>query len=125
MPGCLAYDFGDSIRFGCTTGAEDDEDLSKVNFRIDLFEAYVDGYLKGTSSFITPNEIKSLTLGAILMTFECGMRFLTDYLSGDTYFKVSKPYHNLYRCRTQFKLVSQMLERIDELNEIVNKYANK
>ena len=121
MPGSVCYDFGDSIRFGCNSSYEDEEDLSKVYFKMDMFEAYVKGYLQ-TMSNITDVEKQHLVDGAILMTFECGIRFLSDYLDGDTYFKVHKDNHNLFRCRTQFKLVSEMEKNRELMLEIVNKY---
>ncbi len=122
MPGSICYDFGDSIRFGCNTGAEDEKDLSKVNFDIELFESYTSGYLKALGNTVTVCEKDNLSFGAILMTFECGMRFLTDYLDGDVYFRTHREGHNLDRARTQFKLVKDMEARLDEMNQIVNKY---
>ena len=121
MPGSVCYDFGDSIRFGCNSSYEDEEDLSKVYFKMDMFEAYVKGYLSSMSD-ITKVEKECLVDGAILMTFECGIRFLSDFLDGDTYFKTTKVNHNLYRCRTQFKLVSEMEKNRNLMMEIVNKY---
>ena len=121
MPGSVCYDFGDSIRFGCNSSYEDEEDLSKVYFKMDMFEAYVKGYLSSMSD-ITKIEKECLVDGAILMTFECGIRFLSDFLDGDTYFKTTKLNHNLYRCRTQFKLVSEMEKNRELMLEIVNKY---
>ena len=122
MPGSICYDFGDSIRFGCNPAQEDEKDLSKVNFDINLFEQYVKGYLKALSDSITPIEKENLVVGAILMTYECGMRFLADYLDGDIYFRVKRDGHNLDRARTQFKLVSDMERLYDKMQEIVNKY---
>ena len=122
MPGSICYDFGDSIRFGCNTGAEDEPDLSKVNFDIDLFEYYTKGYLKALGNTVTVCEKNNLAFGAILMTFECGMRFLADYLDGDIYFRTHREGQNLDRCRTQFKLVRDMESRLDEMNKIVDKY---
>lgn len=121
MPGSVCYDFGDSIRFGCNSSYEDEEDLSKVFFKMDMFEAYVKGYLSSMSD-ITEVEKESLVDGAILMTFECGIRFLSDFLDGDTYFKTTKVNHNLFRCRTQFKLVSEMEKYKEQMLEIVRKY---
>ncbi len=121
MPGSVCYDFGDSIRFGCNSSYEDEEDLDKVYFKLDMFEAYVKGYLSKMSD-ITEVEKASLVDGAILMTFECGIRFLSDFLDGDTYFKTTKENHNLYRCRTQFKLVSEMEKYREQLLAIVAKY---
>lgn len=123
MPGSLLYDFGDAVRFGCSTAAEDEKDLSKVNFDINLYEAFTKGFLNGIGGSITGKEVENLAYGAIIMTYECGMRFLTDYLDGDNYFKIRYPEHNLVRCRTQFKLVRCMEERLNEMNYIARKYA--
>ena len=123
MPGYSVNDFGDSIRFGATTALEDETDLSKVNFDISLYELYVKGFIEGAKGGLTEGELEMLPIGAIMMTFECGMRFLADYLNGDTYFRVHRPSHNLDRCRNQFKLVSDMESRLDEMKAIVRKYA--
>jgi len=123
MPGYSVNDFGDSIRFGATTALEDEADLSKVNFDISLYELYVKGFIEGAKGGLTEGELELLPIGAIMMTFECGMRFLTDYLNGDTYFKVYREGHNLDRARNQFKLVSDMEARLDEMRAIVKKYA--
>lgn len=120
MPGLRAYDFGDSIRFGATTGAEDQKDLTKVNFSLNLYESYTKGFLESCGD-MTEAELDSLPVGAKLMTLECGMRFLTDYLQGDTYFKISRPKHNLDRCRTQLKLVSDMERQWDSMYKILNR----
>lgn len=125
MPGLSVYDFGDSIRFGASTGAEDEKDLSKVNFDLVLYEAYVKGFIEGTAGSLTHSELDMLPMGAKLMTFECGIRFLTDYLEGDVYFKIDREDHNLDRCRTQFKLVSDMEEKFDIMKEIVDKYRSE
>lgn len=117
MPGSLCYDFGDSIRSGCNSAAEDEPDTSKVHFRYELYEAYLRGYLSAVKSSITEEERKCLPYGAVLMTYECGMRFLTDYLEGDTYFRTTRPKHNLDRAHTQFKLVDEMLECFDKMEE--------
>ncbi len=122
MPGYSVNDFGDSIRFGATTALEDEKDLSKVNFDISLYELYVKGFIEGTKGGLTDVEMELLPIGAIMMTFECGTRFLTDYLSGDTYFKIHREGHNLDRARNQFKLVSDMESRLDEMRAIVAKY---
>ena len=125
MPGYSVNDFGDSIRFGATTALEDEADLSKVNFDIHLYELYVKGFIEGAKGGLTKGELEMLPIGAMMMTFECGTRFLTDYLSGDTYFKISRPNHNLDRARNQFKLVSDMEKNLDEMREIVKKYVQK
>ncbi len=122
MPGYSVNDFGDSIRFGASTAAEDEKDLSKVHFDIGLFETYTRGFLKGCGGSLTQNEIMLLPVGAKMMTLECGMRFLTDYIDGDAYFKTAYEEHNLVRCRTQFKLVSEMEEQWDAMQKIVEKY---
>ena len=122
MPGYSVNDFGDSIRFGATTAAEDESDLSKVNFDINLYELYVKGFLEGAKGGLTQGELELLPIGAIMMTFECGTRFLADYLNGDTYFKTHRPGQNLDRARNQFKLVRDMEAALDEMRAIVKKY---
>lgn len=122
MPGLAANDFGDSIRFGAATAEEDEKDLEKMHFDISLYELYTKGYLEETRDVLTPEEVESLAWGARLMTLECGMRFLTDYLQGDTYFKTAYPEHNLVRARTQFRLVDEMEQQFDKMKEIVAKY---
>lgn len=119
MPGSMLYDFGDSIRFGASTAAEDEKDLSKVNFDINLFKAYAEGFCTALKGKITEKEIELLPYSAYLMTMECGTRFLTDYIDGDIYFATKYPEHNLVRCRTQFKLASQMQQREAEMLAIV------
>ncbi len=119
MPGSICYDFGDSIRFGCNPCSEDEKDLSKVNFRFDLYKTYLDGFLTALGDRITQVEKDHLAMGSILMTIECGMRFLTDYLQGDTYFRTHREGQNLDRCRTQLKLVSDMEKILDEMNALV------
>lgn len=122
MPGLAANDFGDSIRFGASTAEEDEKDLDKVHFDIHLYELYVKGYLEMAKEVLTPAEIESLPWGARLMTFECGIRFLGDFLQGDVYFKTSYPEHNLVRARTQFRLVKEMEEQFDQMCEIAKSY---
>lgn len=115
MPGSLCYDFGDSIRFGCNSAAEDEPDTSKVHFVFELYKTYLDGYLSAVGESITQREKELLPWGAVLMTYECGMRFLTDYLEGDVYFRTHRPKQNLDRARTQFKLVDDMLAVFDQM----------
>lgn len=122
MPGLAMNDFGDSIRFGASTAAEDEQDLSKVSCDMELFEVYAKGFIEGCGGKLTKREIELMPMGAKVMTFECGMRFLTDYLQGDTYFKIHRENHNLDRCRTQFKLVEDMEQKWYTMQEIVNKY---
>ena len=124
MPGLSLYDFGDSIRFGANTGAEDETDLTKVGLDLSLFEAFTKGYLGGCSGSLTAKEIEMLPMGAKLMTYECGMRFLTDFLTGDHYFKIHRENHNLERARTQFQLVADMEAKWNEMCAIVQKYGN-
>ena len=121
MPGLVAYDFGDSIRFGASTAAEDEKDLSRVEMSLDLFETYARGFVPACGG-LSPAEIESLPLGAKTMTLENGMRFLTDYLEGDHYYHISRPEHNLDRCRTQLKLVSDMERKWDRMMEIIRAF---
>ena len=122
MPGLAINDFGDSIRFGANHSAEDEPDLSKVNLDVELFEIYTAAFLEQAGEALTEAEIRYLPWGAKLMTLECGIRFLTDYLEGDSYFHISRPGQNLDRARTQCKLVADMEEHWAELNAIVEKY---
>lgn len=121
MPGSICYDFGDSIRFGCNTGAEDEPDLDKVHFDIGLFETYAKGYLGALGKSVTPAEKENLAFGAILMTYECGMRFLADYLDGDVYFRTHRAGQNVDRCRTQFRLIEEMEKKLSEMNAIIER----
>lgn len=122
MPGSLLYDYGDAIRFGASTGAEDEKDLDKIEMSLELFEAFTKGFLSQVGDKLTPAERELLPEGAMMMTFECGIRFLADYIDGDTYFKTAYPEHNLVRARTQFKLVADMEKKIDKMREIAAKY---
>lgn len=122
MPGLAMYDFGDSIRSGASTGAEDEKDLSKISCDMELFEVYTKGFLEGCGHKLTEKEVELFPMGAKLMTYECGMRFLTDYLEGDVYYKIHRPEHNLDRARTQFKLVADMEAKWDIMQDIVAKY---
>lgn len=122
MPGLSAYDFGDSIRFGAATAAEDETDLSKMEMDLHLFQVYTRGFLEVATS-LTEKEIQVLPLGAYVMTLEVATRFLKDYLEGDHYFKVAYPEHNLVRARTQIKLVADMEKKMDEMERIVAEEA--
>lgn len=122
MPGSALYDFGDAIRYGANNAAEDEKDLSKVYLRKDLFRAFTKGFLEEASSSLTERELALIPESAVLMTLECGMRFLGDYLNGDVYFGIRYPEHNLDRARTQLKLVNDMLANLDEMHAIVDSY---
>ena len=122
MPGLAMNDFGDSIRFGASTALEDEKDLSKVSCDMELYEIYVKGFLESCGDKLSAKEIEMLPMGAKVMTYECGIRFLTDYLEGDHYFKIDREEHNLDRCRTQFKLVADMEQKWDTMQTIVKKY---
>lgn len=122
MPGSLLYDYGDALRFGASSGAEDEVDLDKIWFDLEMFEEFTKGFLSEVGSKLTARERELLALSAKMMTYECGIRFLTDYLEGDTYFKTHREGQNLDRARTQFKLVADMESKMDEMNAIIAKY---
>ena len=122
MHGSALYDFGDAIRYGANNAVEDEKDLSKVYLRKDLFRAFTKGFLEEASSSLTERELALIPESAVLMTLECGMRFLGDYLNGDVYFGIRYPEHNLDRARTQLKLVNDMLANLDEMHAIVDSY---
>jgi Ser/Thr protein kinase RdoA (MazF antagonist) len=119
MPGSVLYDFGDMVRSTTTTAAEDEPDTSKIWMDIDYFEALVKGYLETASDFLVQKEKELLPLSGRLITFEIGLRFLTDYLQGDTYFKTRREGQNMDRCRKQFKMVESMEEQMDAMQRIV------
>ena len=121
MPGLVAYDFGDSIRFGASTASEDEKDLSRVEMSLDLFETYARGFIPACGG-LTAAELECLPLGAWTMTLENGLRFLTDYLEGDHYYHITRPEHNLDRCRTQLKLVSDMEQKWDPMTAIIRSF---
>ncbi len=123
MPGSMLYDFGDAMRFGAASGAEDEVDLSKIWFDVEKFEQFTKGFVGEMKETITKRELELLPLSALILTYECGIRFLADYLNGDTYFKIHREGHNLDRCRTQFKLVHDIESKLDVLADIVKKYA--
>ncbi|MBQ3667640.1 MAG: aminoglycoside phosphotransferase family protein [Clostridia bacterium] len=124
MPGLSANDFGDCVRSGASTGAEDERDLSKVSLDLELYKAFASGFIASCSGALTDNEISALPWGAYLMTLECGARFLTDYLSGDTYFHISYPEHNLVRARTQMKLVSDSEKHAGDISRLIEEARN-
>ena len=119
MPGLVAHDFGDAVRFAANTAAEDEPDLSLVGLDIDRFRAFAEGFIPEVSSALTPLEIKTMALGAFTMTVELAVRFLDDYISGDQYFKTLYRGHNLVRARCQLKLAEDMLEHMGEMNKII------
>ena len=123
MPGLTLYDFGDMVRTTTSPAKEDELDLSRVTMQLPMFEALVRGYLTFAGDFLTPAEKRLLPFSGKLITFEIGLRFLTDYLAGDTYFKVHRPGHNLDRCRTQFKLVRSIEQQEESMNELVKSLA--
>ena len=123
MPGLPLYDFGDSIRSGTNSALEDERDLSRVCMEIGLFESFTSGFLNSACEFLTPLELEYMPFAAKLMTLECGIRFLTDYLSGDVYFKVHREGHNLDRARTQFRMVSDMEDKMGQMIKIIKKYS--
>ncbi len=125
MPGLSLYDFGDSIRFGANTAAEDEKDVSKVSLSLELFEAYTLGYLSSAGESLTKDEINQLAYSSKLMTLECGMRFLGDFINGDVYFKTEYPEHNLVRSRTQFALVADIEKKLPEMQKIVDNCCKK
>jgi len=121
MPGSLLFDFGDALRFGANAAAEDETDLDKVVFDLELFEAFTRGFLSELKDSITEKELELLPFSAKLMTYECGIRFLTDYLNGDTYFKIAYETHNLDRARNQLKLCRDIDTKREQMSKIVNK----
>lgn len=123
MPGLAAYDFGDMVRTTTSPAVEDERDLSKVRMEFPLYDALVRGYLESAADFLTPDEKNTLAFSGKLITFEIGIRFLTDYLSGDTYFKVHRQGHNLERCRTQFKLVESIEQQEEHMHRLVEQLA--
>lgn len=120
MPGLVAFDFGDAIRVVASTGAEDEKDISKIALDIRKYEAFARGFVGVLKNTMTEDEKRTLALGAVAMTVECGMRFLTDYLDGDVYFRVHYPEHNLVRARAQLALAKDMILRLDEMQSIVD-----
>ncbi len=123
MPGLVAHDFGDAIRFAANTAAEDEADLSKVSLDIDRFRAFAEGFIPELKQFLTPIEIKTMALGAFVMTVEVAVRFLDDYITGDQYFKTNYRGHNLVRARCQLKLAEEMYDRMGEMNKVISEVA--
>ena len=122
MPGSLLYDYGDALRFGGATAAEDEKDLSLMWFDMSAFRNFTKGYLEEMLPVMTEREIELLPLSIRMLTYECGIRFLADYLNGDTYFKTSREEHNLDRARTQFKLYEDMEKKNDEMISVIKNF---
>ena len=116
----MLYDFGDMVRTTTSPAKEDERDLSKVTMQFPMFEALVRGYLATAGGFLTQEEKQFLAFSGKLITCEIGLRFLTDFLAGDTYFKVHRDGHNLDRCRTQFKLVESIEQQEEAMNQLVD-----
>jgi hypothetical protein len=121
MPGCALYDFGDMVRTTTSPTLEDEKDLSKVSMHLPMFKKLAEGYFSAAGSFLKPAEKDLMAFSGKLITFEIGLRFLTDFLGGDTYFRIHRPGHNLDRCRTQFKLV----ESIEQQEKAMQKFVDK
>lgn len=119
MPSYIFSDYGDFLRTGANTGAEDDPDLDKVNFNMEIFEAFTKGYLESARSFLLPVEIENLPYAAALFPYMQCVRFLTDYLNGDTYYKIQYPEHNLVRTKAQFKLLQSVEEHIGQMKKYI------
>ena len=115
MPGFAMNDFGDGVRSGTCTGAEDEKDLSKITLDLYLYDAFAKGFVEGTGGCLTPYEIKTLPMGGICITYEQALRFLADYLEGDPYYKTAYREHNLVRTRTQIKMVREMEDKWDRI----------
>ena len=122
MPGSVLYDFGDSVRIGASTAAEDEPDLSRVGFDLTRFEALAQGYLEAACDFLCPAEIEHLAFSARLITLEQAIRFLGDYLNGDVYYKIHHPDHNLDRARTQLKMIAEMEQQAEAMDRVVNRF---
>ncbi|MBR5237071.1 MAG: aminoglycoside phosphotransferase family protein [Clostridia bacterium] len=119
MPGSMLFDYGDALRFGASTADEDEKDLSKVWFDLELFKSFSMGYIEEMKDVITPKELELMPFSAKLLTYECGIRFLADYINGDVYYKIHYPEQNLDRARTQLKLVADMESKMDEMKQII------
>ena len=124
-PGSILYDFGDALRFGASSGAEDETDLSKIYFDLEKYKSFAEGFLGEVGECLTKREIELLPESVIIMTYECGIRFLADYLNGDVYFKIHRENHNLDRARTQLKLVADMETKLDEMHRIAESFIKR
>lgn len=122
MPGLAMYDFGDAIRFAANTAVEDEMDLAKVGLNMEHYEEFTKGYMKAAKGFLTKNEVDTMALGAIVITVELASRFLADHINGDKYFRIHRENHNLDRARCQIQLAKDMLEKYEEMCNLVRKY---
>jgi len=125
MPGLAAYDFGDTIRFAASTAAEDEPDVSKIKLDLRLFRAFTEGYISETAEFLTDKELETMALGCAIITLELASRFLDDYLTGDKYFRIDFPDHNLVRARSQLALFKDMMAHLEDMDRIVHEVAGK
>ncbi len=125
MPGSSLYDFGDSVRSGAGTAKEDEVDFEKMTLNLDIYTAYVNGYLEGTAGSLTDKEIELLPFSSKLLTYETGIRFLTDYINGDVYFRTTHPTHNLERAHTQMQLVKDIENKFEQMKEITASAAGR
>lgn len=123
MPGLVLYDFGDMVRTTTSRTAEDEQFLDRVELELPMFESLVKGYLEAAGKFLTPAEKRLLVFSGKLITFTIGIRFLTDYLEGDQYFRIHREHHNLDRCRKQFRLIQSITEKQDEMEALVERYS--
>jgi hypothetical protein len=125
MPGLVGFDFGDAVRFAANTCAEDETDITKIKLDFAKFDALAKGFISRAGASLTKTEQETLVLGAITMTLECGVRFLTDYIDGDNYFKTEYADHNLDRARCQLTLALDMIKNYDKMQEIVMQHCNQ
>ena len=125
MPGSLLYDFGDSVRFAANNGAEDDTDLSRIWLDLDRYREYLSGFLAGVQDSITGEERELLPMSVFILTYELALRFATDYLNGDTYFRIRYPEHNLVRTRAQIRLMEDIDGKLDRMAQIVREECGK
>ena len=125
MPGIILSDFGDMVRTFTSPALEDEKDFSKVTMRLPIFDALVKGYLEELNNYLTEDEIRNLVLGSKIIVYEQAIRFLTDYIAGDLYYKIEYDLHNLNRARNQFALLSSIEEQTDEMEQVIDKYSHK
>jgi hypothetical protein len=122
MPGLVVFDFGDSVRSGANPAVEDEQDLSQVFLDLEIYDRLAHGFLEESRDFLSVTELDHLAFGAKLITYEQSIRFLTDHINGDIYYKISRQNHNLDRCRTQIKMVRDMEQKFDQMTNIAKRY---